>query len=198
MRVLEREAAGARDRAAAELGVADVGGRVDEREHRAGGGDRRRDQPGVDDRGAPRGTGVERVGRRHLGGIGEPVGLGVEEEAAGTQRGGELARAAARDDIGAHPDPPAAVARGDIVGRGPGARADDPRRAGRGDTRGGRVPGQRHGRAEIRGLRRRRQHENTEGGQQGAAHRATVDTRSGQDRSGVPARTARSSAGAGR
>ena len=117
VRALEREAAERRDVAAGELGVVDVGGRVDQREQRALRRDRRRHEAGIDDRGAPRGGRVERVGRRGLGDLGGAVGLGVEQEAASAQGAGELARAAARDDVGAGADRAPAVARGDRRGR---------------------------------------------------------------------------------
>jgi hypothetical protein len=141
VRVGEREAADGLEVGALELGVADVGSGVDEREQRACGGDRRRNETGVDDRGAPGGAGVERVGRRDLQRLRAAVRLGVEEEAA--ERLGELARAAARDDVGAGADGPGAVAGSDRVGRRAGAGADDPVRgdaapASPGSTIGGR------------------------------------------------------------
>ena len=196
VRALEREAAERREVAAGELGVVDVGGRVDEREQRARGRHRRRDEAGVDDRGAPGGAGVERVGRRDLRDLGGPVGLGVEQQALGSQRGGELARAAARDDVGAGADAARAVAGGDGVGGGGRAGADDPVRA-RGGGAG--VAGQHHRGRERRGARGggdRQEEERDEEDQ--TAHRATVGTQSAHGRSGVPVRTARSSAGAGR
>ena len=77
-----------------------------------------------------------------------------------------------------------------------GVRADDPVRA-RGGGAG--VAGEHHRRRGRRGARGGGDREEEEGDEQDqAAHRATVGTQSAHGRSGVPVRTARISAGAGR
>ena len=159
--------------------------------------DRRRDEAGVDDRGAPRGAGVERVGRRDL----RPTWRAGRARRRGAgpwlQRRGELARAAAGDDVGAGADAARAVARrrrrrprGPAWRRRSSPAPEAAAPASPGSTIGGR------GRRGARG-RSDRQEENRDEEDQ-AAHRATVGTQSAHGRSGVPVRTARSSAGAGR
>ena len=80
--------------AALELGVADVGGGVDEREHRARVGHRRRTRLGSTIAARQAALASSGSGGGTCMPVLEPVGLGVEEQALGLQRRGELARAA--------------------------------------------------------------------------------------------------------
>ena len=161
-----------------------------------GGGTRR----GVDDRGAP-GRRGRRAGRAPGAciALGEPVGLGVEEQALG--------RAAPRRARARGPSRPsrrrcrcgdapwrAATASAAAEGCAPTIQVDSPPRCrppalSPGSTIGGEQRG-------ARGRERRQHEQEGDAVRTGGAHRATVGTQSAHGRSGVPVRTARSSAGA--
>ena len=142
---------------------------------------------------APGGAGVERVGRRRPAASGARAGSARRREQELGRAPFESSRARPRgDDVGAGAEAPRAVAGGDGVGRRAGRGADDPvrGRGGAGVARAapsaasgqpGRAP---RGRARAGAVRRGSRRMQT-----------TVGTPSAQDRSGVPARTARKSAG---
>ena len=149
------------------------------------GRDRRRDQAGVDDRGAPGGAGVERVGRRGLHAAGR-AGWARRRAAGPRARSarGELARAAARDDVGAGADPAGAVARRRsrrrrAAGRAPTSQVErSPARRPPPCRRAAPSVGERGG---GRAGRSAQQPATTSGGRgEAAAHRPTVGTPSAQ------------------